>query len=209
MFDMSGSTILIVDDDRIFTKAIGKTIANAGYVTLECNDTTGALLHARNNSIDCAIIDYNLGAMLGTALMTRLREEGFEFPVIILTGFGDVPTATEAMKMGAADFLEKPYKADTLSRAIEAAISRARERAGSHESIREARQRLKVLSPRESEIVDAIVAGRTTKQIAEVLGVSQRTIDAHRASILNKLALSSAAELIRVAVLAGLARPQD
>ena len=75
MFAMNGSTILIVDDDRIFTKALGKTLANAGYITLECNDTTGALLHARNNSIDCAIIDYNLGAMLGTALMTRLRDD--------------------------------------------------------------------------------------------------------------------------------------
>ena len=113
------------------------------------------------------------------------------------------------MKQGAADFLEKPHKIDTLTKAIEAAISKARDQVDSHESIREARHRLKVLSPRESEIVDAIVAGRTTKQIAEVLGVSQRTIDAHRASILNKLELSSAAELIRLAVLAGLARPHD
>lgn len=204
---MIGSTILVVDDDRIFTKALGKSLTNAGYTTLESNDTTGALLHARNSKIDCAIIDYNLGAMLGTALMTRLREEGFEFPMIILTGFGDVPTATLAMKQGAADFLEKPHKIETLTKAIDAAISKAQDKAGSHESIREARQRLKVLSPRESEIVDAIVAGRTTKQIAEVLGVSQRTIDAHRASILQKLELSSAAELIRLAVLAGLARP--
>ena len=206
---MSGSTILIVDDDRIFTKALGRTLTNAGYTALESTDSTGALLHARNSPIDCAIIDYNLGAVLGTALMARLREEGFEFPVIILTGFGDVPTATAAMKLGAADFLEKPHKVETLTAAIESAISKARDRAGSVESIREARQRLRVLSPRESEIVDAIVAGRTTRQIAEVLGVSQRTIDAHRASILQKLELSSAAELIRLAVLAGLARPQD
>jgi len=206
---MSGSTILIVDDDRIFTKALGKTLTNAGYKALESNDTTGALLHARNGAIDCAIIDYNLGAVLGTTLMARLRDDGYEFPVIILTGFGDVPTATSAMKLGAADFLEKPHKVETLTAAIEQAISRSRDRAGSVESIREARQRLRVLSPRESEIVDAIVAGRTTKQIAEVLGVSQRTVDAHRASILQKLELSSAAELIRIAVLAGLARPQD
>lgn len=206
---MSGSTILIVDDDRIFTKALGHTLTGAGYKALESNDTTGALMHARNNQVDCAIIDYNLGAMLGTALMARLREEGFEFPVIILTGFGDVPTATSAMKLGAADFLEKPHKPEALKAAIEHAIGKARDRAGSADSIREARQRLRVLSPRESEIVDAIVAGRTTKQIAEVLSVSQRTIDAHRANILQKLELSSAAELIRVAVLAGLAPPQN
>lgn len=206
---MSGSTVLIVDDDRIFTKALAKTLSNAGYATLESNDTTGALLHARNNTVDCAIIDYNLGAMIGTSLMARLRDEGYEFPVIILTGFGDVPTATEAMKLGAADFLEKPHKIEALIKAIDSAVGKARDRAGANESIREARLRLKVLSPRESEIVDAIVAGRTTKQIAEVLEVSQRTVDAHRASILQKLDLSSAAELIRLAVLAGLARPND
>lgn len=206
---MSGSTVLIVDDDRIFTKALARTLANAGYTTLESNDTTGALLHARNNSIDCAIIDYNLGAMLGTGLMTRLREEGFDFPVIILTGFGDVPTATLAMKQGAADFLEKPHKIEALTTAIESAVAKARDQSDAHESIREARRRLNVLSPRESEIVDAIVAGRTTKQIAEAHGVSQRTIDAQRANVLHKLELSSAAELIRLAVLAGLARPQD
>lgn len=206
---MGDGTVLIVDDDKIFTKALGRTLANQGYTTLETNDTTGALLHARGNAVDCAIIDFNLGATLGTGLMERLREEGFEFPVIFLTGFGDVPTATMAMKLGAADFLEKPYNIEALTRAIDMAIAKWRDRAGAADSIREARHRLKVLSPRESEIVDAIVAGRTTKQIAEVLGVSQRTIDAHRASILSKLELSSAAELIRLAVLAGLARPQD
>ena len=205
---MSGSTILIVDDDRIFTRALGNTLTNSGYKALESNDTTGALMHARNNQVDCAIIDYNLGAMLGTAVMGRLRDEGYEFPVIILTGFGDIPTATASMKLGAADFLEKPHKTEALTTAIDQAIGRARNRAGSADSIREARQRLRVLSPRESEIVDAIVAGRTTKQIAEVLCVSQRTVDAHRANILHKLDLSSAAELIRVAVLAGLAPPQ-
>lgn len=206
---MSSKTILIVDDDRIFTKALGNMLSNAGYTTLVSNDTTGALLHARNNTIDCAIIDYNLGATLGTTLMARLAEEGHDFPTIILTGFGDVPTATLAMKLGAADFLEKPHKPETLMTAIETAVSKARDRAGSLENIRDARQRLKVLTPRESEIVDAIVAGRTTKQIAEVLGVSQRTVDAHRAAIFQKLDISSAAELIRLAIYAALARPQD
>jgi FixJ family two-component response regulator len=113
------------------------------------------------------------------------------------------------MQLGASDFLEKPHKPETLTAAIQRAISKARDRAGSVESIRDARQQLRVLTARESEIVDAVVAGRTTKQISEVLGVSQRTIDAHRASIFQKLGVSSAAELVRLAVLASLARPQD
>lgn len=206
---MSDKTILIVDDDRIFAKALGRTLENVGYTPLLSNDTHGALLLARENNVDCAIIDYNLGAMLGTTLMSRLRDAGFEFPVIVLTGFGDVPTATAAMKLGAADFLEKPYNSEKLTAAIEGAIAKSRERAGSSESIREARQKLRVLTPRESEIVDAIVAGRTTRQIAEVLGVSQRTVDAHRAAILQKLEISNTAELIRLAIFASLTRPQD
>lgn len=206
---MSDGTILIVDDDRIFAKALGGMLGNSGYTTLVSFDSTEALLHARNNRIDCAVIDYNLGAVLGTTLMSRLQEAGHEFPVIILTGFGDIPTATRAMQLGASDFLEKPHKPETLTAAIQRAISKARDRAGSVESIRDARQQLRVLTPRESEIVDAVVAGRTTKQISEVLGVSQRTIDAHRASIFQKLGVSSAAELVRLAVLASLARPQD
>ena len=206
---MSDGTILIVDDDRIFAKALGGMLGNSGYTTLVSFDSTEALLHARNNRIDCAVIDYNLGAVLGTTLMSRLQEAGHEFPVIILTGFGDIPTATRAMQLGASDFLEKPHKPETLTAAIQRAISKARDRAGSVESIRDARQKLRVLTPRESEIVDAVVAGRTTKQISEVLGVSQRTIDAHRASIFQKLGVTSAAELVRLAVLASLARPQD
>ena len=206
---MSAKTILIVDDDRIFAKALGRTLENEGYSALLSHETHGALLSARENQIDCAIIDYNLGAMLGTTLMGRLREEGFEFPVIVLTGFGDVPTATMAMKLGASDFLEKPHNAEKLTAAIESAVTKSREKSGSSDSIREARQKLRVLTPRESEIVDAIVAGRTTKQIAEVLGVSQRTVDAHRASILQKLEISNAAELIRLAIFASLTRPQD
>ena len=205
---MSAKTILIVDDDRIFAKALGRTLENESYTTLVSHDTQGALLHAREAAVDCAIIDYNLGAMLGTTLMERLRAEGFEFPVIVLTGFGDVPTATMVMKLGAADFLEKPHNPEKLTAAIESAVAKSREKSGSSESIREARQRLRVLTARESEIVDAI-AGRTTKQISEVLGVSQRTVDAHRASILQKLEISNAAELIRLAIFASLTRPQD
>ena len=206
---MSAKTIHIVDDDRIFAKALGRTLENESYTTLVSHDTQGALLHAREAAVDCAIIDYNLGAMLGTTLMERLRAEGFEFPVIVLTGFGDVPTATMVMKLGAADFLEKPHNPEKLTAAIESAVAKSREKSGSSESIREARQRLRVLTARESEIVDAIVAGRTTKQISEVLGVSQRTVDAHRASILQKLEISNAAELIRLAIFASLTRPQD
>ena len=122
---MSAKTILIVDDDRIFAKALGRTLENESYTTLVSHDTQGALLHAREAAVDCAIIDYNLGAMLGTTLMERLRAEGFEFPVIVLTGFGDVPTATMVMKLGAADFSPRLSKVQLPSHVRSRAPRRA------------------------------------------------------------------------------------
>ena len=129
----------------------------------------GALVHARSQQVDCALIDYNLGATLGTTLITRLREEGHGFPKIMITGYGDVRTATQVMKLGAADFIEKPYEPDELLASIDGAIDKARDSAQSADGIREARRMLRMLTERESEIVDAIVAGSSSKQIAEAL----------------------------------------
>jgi two-component system response regulator FixJ len=206
---MTGRTIMIVDDDQGFARSLAGMLAASGYRTCLSHDPAGAFMHARSQPVDCALIDYNLGATLGTALIARLREEGHVFPKIMLTGYGDVRTATQAMKLGAADFVEKPYEPEELLGAIAAAISRAGERARAIDAIREARRMLQQLTGRESEVVDAIVAGRSSKQIADALRVSQRTVEAHRANILQKLAISNTASLVRIAVLAGLGPPQD
>lgn len=205
---MIAKTIMIVDDDRGFAQSLASMLGSSGYRTCISHDPAGALVHARNQPVDCALIDYNLGATLGTALLARLAEEGHTFPKIMITGYGDVRTATQAMKMGAADFVEKPYEPGELLTAIETAITKARDAVLSAESIREARRMLRMLTDRESEIVDSIVAGRSSKQIAEVLSVSQRTVEAHRANVLQKLALSNTASLVRLAVLAGMGPPQ-
>ena len=104
--------------------------------------------------------------------------------------------------------MEKPYQPEELLNAIESAMARARDAAHSAGSIREARRMLRLLTGRESEVVDAIVAGHSSKQIAEALSVSQRTVEAHRANVLQKLAISNTASLVRLAVLAGMAPPQ-
>ena len=109
---------------------------------------------------------------LGTTLISRLKEEGHAFPMIMLTGYGDVRTATQAMKLGAADFVEKPYEPSELLASIDGAISKARDSSQVADGIREARRMLRMLTERESEIVDAIVAGSSSKQIAEALGVT-------------------------------------
>lgn len=202
---MTGKTIMIVDDDRGFAQSLANMLGASGYRTCVSYDPASALAQSRSHQVDCALIDYNLGATLGTTLITRLREEGHGFPMIMITGYGDVRTATQAMKLGAADFVEKPYEPGELLASIETAINKARDSSHAADGIREARR---MLTERESEIVDAIVAGSSSKQIAEALGVSQRTVEAHRANVLQKLGISNTASLVRLAVLAGLGPPQ-
>jgi FixJ family two-component response regulator len=206
---MTNGLILIVDDDRGFALSLANLLFASGYRTCISHDPAGAMVQARNQSIDCALIDYNLGATLGTTLISRLTEEGHSFPKIMITAFGDVRTATQAMKLGAADFIEKPYDPPELLGAISQAIATSRERPLQQDAIREARRQLRTLTERESEVVDAIVAGLSSRQIAEAFSVSQRTVEAHRANVLSKLGLSNTASLVRLAVLAGLGAPQE
>ena len=202
-------TILIVDDDRGFAQSLSSLLNASGYRTLVSFDPAGALAMAKQNDVQCALLDYNLGATLGTTLLTRFKEEGFEFPCLMITAYGDVRTATQAMKLGAVDFIEKPFEPNDLIAAIETAMADRRDEAMSINAIREARLTLKRLTPRESEIVDAIVAGKSSKQIAETLAVSQRTVETHRANILDKLQIANTASLVRLAVLAGLGSPNE
>lgn len=205
---MSAKTILIVDDDRAFARSLSLLLTSEGYRCCCSHDAAGALVMARSQSVDCAVIDYNLGATLGTALLGKLMEEGDRFPMIILTGYGDVRAATAAMKIGAADFIEKRSQPDELLDAIAKAISTYTLSRRSVDSFREARRKLRALTDRENEIVDAIAAGYSSRQIADALSVSPRTVEAHRANVLNKLGIANTAALVRLAVLSGLCAPE-
>jgi RNA polymerase sigma factor (sigma-70 family) len=204
---MTARTIMIVDDDRGFAQSLARLLGAAGYRTCVSHDPAGALFQSRTQKVDCALIDFNLGASLGTELISRLGEEGHSFPKIMITAYGDVRTATQVMKLGAADFFEKPYEPDELLAGIEACLQRARDSADAAGAMREARRMLRQLTERERQIVDAIVAGQSSRQIAEALSVSQRTVEAHRANVLQKLQIANTASLVRLAVLAGLGSP--
>lgn len=204
---MTRKTVMIVDDDRGFAGSLANLLWAAGYRTCVSYDPAGAMLQARSQTVDCALIDFNLGATLGTALISRLSEEGHLFPKIMITAFGDVRTATQVMKLGAVDFIEKPYDPDELLTAVDSAIAKAQGSLQALDAIREARRMLRLLTDRESEVVDAIVAGSSSKQIAEALAVSQRTVEAHRANVLQKLGIANTASLVRLAVLAALGPP--
>lgn len=205
---MTAKTILIVDDDPAFARSLSVLLTSEGYRCCCSNDSAGALRVARSQPVDCALIDYNLGATLGTVLLGKFTEEGNNFPKIMLTGYGDVRAATAAMKMGAADFIEKRYQPSELLDAIAKAINTYTMARRSVDSFREARLKWRALTDRENEIVDAIAAGYSSRQIADALSVSPRTVEAHRANVLHKLGIGNTAALVRLAVLSGLCAPE-
>jgi two-component system response regulator FixJ len=143
--------------------------------------------------------------MDGLALQARLAKLDNNLPVIVITGQGDVQTAVRAMKAGAVDFIEKPYDDEVLVKAIELALSMPRQSDRDREAI-EAVQRVAALSPREREVLDALVAGRPNKVIAYDLHISVRTVEVHRARMMERLGVRQFAEAIRLAVMARLAR---
>jgi len=146
--------------------------------------------------------------MDGLTLQARLAKLDNHLPVVVMTGQGDVQTAVRAMKAGAVDFIEKPYDDEVLIKAIELALSLPRQSDRNREAA-EAVQRVAALTPRERQVLDALVAGRPNKVIAYDLGISARTVEVHRARMMERLGVRQLAEAIRLAVMARLVRPDD
>ena len=186
------STVLIhvVDDDESLRMALLELLAAAGFQARGYASTGEFLLHPVPDGPGCILLDVRLPGPSGLDLQAALQRQGVALPVIFLTGHADVPTSVRAMKAGAVDFLEKPVERDTLLDALRRALERtARDEAHRH-SIR-----LAVLTPREREVFDRIVAGKLNKQIADELGIGLRTVKAYRAQLMEKLGVASAAEL--------------
>jgi two-component system response regulator FixJ len=140
----------------------------------------------------------------GIELLKRLRTMKCRFPIVIITGHGDVPLAVEAMKLGAIDFLEKPFEDDRLIGMIEAAISQGEPAARDEALTRDLAARIASLSPRERQVMDGLIAGLSNKLIARDYGISPRTIEVYRANVMTKMQANSLSELVRLAMRAGL-----
>jgi two-component system response regulator FixJ len=199
-------TVHILDDDATICRALERLLHSAGFVPVTY-DTPRALLEAASRHLTgCILLDVWLPGMDGLELKARLNDLGVRLPVIVMTGRGDIQTAVRAMKAGAVDFIEKPFREASLLAAIEVALAGAgpapRDTASSV-----AVQRIAVLSRREREVLDGLAAGRPNKVIAYNLGISVRTVEVHRARMLGRLGTSRLAEAIGLAVMAGLAPP--
>jgi two-component system response regulator FixJ len=151
----------------------------------------------------CVVLDVGMPGMGGLEVQARLHARATDLPVIFLTGAAEVPVAVAAMRAGAADFVEKPFDNDDLLRRVRSAIERQALQRGEARQRREFARRLQTLTPRECEVLEWIVAGKTSKEIARTLGGSHRTIEIHRGRIMEKTAAESLADLIRMRLLVG------
>jgi two-component system, LuxR family, response regulator FixJ len=198
-------TIHVVDDDAAVRLSLERLLGSMGFATLSYATPGAFLLAAPHLLGGCVLLDVKMPSVSGLEVQARLRTIGFVPPIIVITGQGDIQTAVLAMKAGAFDFVEKPYADEVLLAAIEAALAASPDD-HIHQAVDSA-QRIAKLSPREREVLDALVAGASNKVIAFDLGLSVRTVEVHRARMMERLGTRQLAEAIRIAVLATLAPP--
>ncbi len=196
--------IHIVDDDEAARESLAFLLGAAGHAVKTFN-SAGAFLEALSGmAVSCVVTDIRMPGVDGLELMRRLTADGHRFPVIMITGHGDVPLAVEAMKLGAFDFLEKPFDDDIVIAAINAALRRAETATESQHESAEIAERLHGLSPRERQVLEGLVAGQPNKAIGRDLGISPRTVEIYRAKVMEKMKAASLSELVRLAVRVGI-----
>lgn len=197
-------TVYVVDDESEVRRSLERLLHSAGYEVVPFESARTFLAAAPALKDGCALLDFKMPELTGLEVQERLNSLGVTLPVVIMTGHGDVRTAVTAMKAGAVDFVEKPFDHDRLFYAIENALAYY-----GREDVRgeaqDAARRVSRLTPREHEVLSALASGLTTKMIAFELGISVRTVEAHRARMLDRLGTKRLAEAIRFSVLAGLA----
>jgi two-component system response regulator FixJ len=200
---MSGeATIFIVDDDADVRDSL-RALLESALFTVADYDSAKTFLAAPAPGIGCMIADIRMPDMDGLELQEELARRGIEIPVIVVTGHGDVPLAVRAMKAGAVDFIEKPYDDEVLLASVRRALAAgapARKRAQVDPAIAEL---VSSLTPREREVLEHLIAGRPNKVIAYELGISPRTVEIHRAHLMEKMRARSLPELVRVALAGG------
>lgn len=188
--------IYLVDDDEAVRDALGMLFKSIGVKHEAYGSALDFLQRYDAARHSCLVADIRMPGLSGLELQQRLNDQRAEIPVIFITGHGDVPMAVTAMKSGAADFIQKPFRDQDLIDRINKALGRDRERRKGRAEESEIRGRIALLTPREKEVMERVVRGHANKVIAMDLGVSQRTVELHRARVMKKLRLRSVAELV-------------
>lgn len=195
----------VVDDDEAVRDSLQWLLEASSYRVATYDSAEAFLAGFDPNAIACLILDVRMPGMSGLELQDELLARKLNLPIIFITGHGDVPMAVSTMKKGAVDFIEKPFDQTALKALVERMLAHAREAAAATERQRLNEALLARLTPREQQVLERIVAGRLNKQIADDLGISIKTVEAHRANIMDKLRANTVADLMRVALSSGAA----
>lgn len=196
--------IYVIDDDDAMRDSLNFLLDSSGYSVALFDDAQRFLEALPGLAFGCIVSDVRMPGIDGIELLKRMKALHSPFPILIMTGHGDVPLAVEAMKLGAVDFLEKPFEDDRLIAMIETAIRQAEPAAKSEAVAQDLAARVASLSPRERQVMEGLVAGSSNKLIAREYDISPRTIEVYRANVMTKMQASSLSELVRLAMRAGM-----
>ena len=196
---MANSDVVhVIDDDDDVRQSLAFLLSTAG-IAVRVHESAIAFLQALPTiEGGCIVTDVRMPGMDGIALQRRLKADKNGIPVIVMTGHGDIALAVEAMKAGAVDFIEKPFDDDVLIGAIKTALGRGRESSQRRSAVSAVRDRLKLLSERERQVLEGLVAGKPNKVIAHDLGISPRTVEIYRANVMTKMQADSLSALVRM-----------
>jgi two-component system response regulator FixJ len=194
----------LVDDDEAIRRSAGFMLKTSGFKVHSYASGVELLKDAKELAPGCILLDVRMPGMDGLEVQEALKERGIGYPVIVMTGHGDVNVAVQAMKAGAVDFIEKPFEKAVLLSAIDEGFARIEHAGRSRARAEEAQVRLQALTPRERDVLEGLVRGHPNKTIAYDLDISPRTVEIHRANLMSKLGVASLSEALRVAFAAGL-----
>jgi two-component system response regulator FixJ len=195
--------VYIVDDDEAVRDSLSALLESKGYAVTSFGSAPEFLETARSLPAGCLVVDIRMPEMDGLELQQQLIERSLGFPLIGITGHGDVPLAVRAMKAGAIDFIEKPFASEAILDSLAAAFARLATLTGQDPAAGAAASKLNLLSSREREVLEGLLAGLPNKSIAYDLGISPRTVEIHRARVMDKMGARSLSELIRLALAGG------
>jgi two-component system, LuxR family, response regulator FixJ len=196
--------VYVIDDDAAMRDSLNFLLDAAGF-DVRLFEAAHKFLDALPSlDFGCVVSDVRMPGLDGIELLKRMKSDQSTFPIVIMTGHGDIPLAVDAMKLGAVDFLEKPFEDDRLIGMIEVAIRQGEPAAKNEAATRDIASRVASLSPRERQVMDGLIAGLSNKLIARDYDISPRTIEVYRANVMTKMRANSLSELVRLAMRAGL-----
>jgi FixJ family two-component response regulator len=194
-----GPIVYVVDDDASFRKAVSRLLRTAGLEVEALASAQEFLEHPMADRPSCLVLDVRMPGPSGIDLQSALQEARRDIPIVFMTGHGDVSTSVRAMKGGAVDFLEKPFRAPELLACVQRGLARSQQSSGERAERAAIERRFATLTPRERDVLRLVVTGLLNKQIAGELGIAEKTVKIHRGQVMQKMEAGSVAELVPMA----------